>query len=102
MAKKSSARLDPLNDRVVVTPVQQEQVLESGLVIPDTAKEKPQQGEVIAVGPGRRDDSGARVALDIVVGDRVLYKKYTGQDIKIDRQDLIVLQESEILAKVIV
>ena len=102
MAKKESARLEPLNDRVVVTPVQQEQVLESGLVIPDTAKEKPQQGEVIAVGPGRRDDTGGRVPIDIAVGDRILYKKYTGQDIKIDRQDLIVLQESEILAKVIV
>lgn len=102
MAKKDPARLEPLNDRVVVTPVQQEQVLDSGLVIPDTAKEKPQQGEVVAVGPGRRDDDGGRVPLDIEVGDRVLYKKYTGQDIKIDRQDLIVLQESEILAKVIV
>ena len=102
MAKKDPARLEPLNDRVVVTPVQQEQVLDSGLVIPDTAKEKPQQGEVVAVCPGRRDDDGGRVPLDIEVGDRVLYKKYTGQDIKIDRQDLIVLQESEILAKVIV
>jgi chaperonin GroES len=102
MAKKKAARLEPLNDRVVVTPVQQEQVLESGLVIPDTAKEKPQQGEVVAVGPGRRDEAGTRVPVDIQIGDRVLYKKYTGQDIKIDRQDLIVLQESEILAKVIV
>ena len=102
MAKKDPARLEPLNDRVVVTPVQQEQVLDSGLVIPDTAKEKPQQGEVVAVGPGRRDEAGGRVPLDIEVGDRILYKKYTGQDIKIDRQDLIVLQESEILAKVIV
>ncbi len=102
MAKKDGARLEPLNDRVVVTPVQQEQVLDSGLVIPDTAKEKPQQGEVIAVGPGKRDDSGGRVPIEIEIGDRILYKKYTGQDIKIDRQDLVVLQESEILAKVIV
>ncbi len=102
MAKKDGTRLEPLNDRVVVTPVQQEQVLDSGLVIPDTAKEKPQQGEVIAVGPGKRDDSGGRVPIEIQIGDRILYKKYTGQDIKIDRQDLVVLQESEILAKVIV
>ena len=102
MAKKDGTRLEPLNDRVVVTPVQQEQVLDSGLVIPDTAKEKPQQGEVIAVGPGKRDDSGGRVPIEIEIGDRILYKKYTGQDIKIDRQDLVVLQESEILAKVIV
>ena len=102
MAKKEPARLEPLNDRVVVTPVQQEQVLDSGLVIPDSAKEKPQQGEVVAVGPGKRDDSGGRIPIGIEIGDRILYKKYTGQDIKIDRRDLVVLQESEILAKVIV
>ncbi len=104
MAKKNSSatRLEPLADRLVIKPVQQEQVLASGIVIPDTAKEKPQQGEVIAVGPGKRDDGGSRVPLEVAVGDRILYKKYTGQEIKIEREDLIVLQESEILAKVIV
>ena len=103
MAKKrsSATRLEPLADRLVIKAVEQEQVLDSGIVIPDTAKEKPQQGEVVAVGPGKRDDGGARVPMDVAVGDRILYKKYTGQEIKIEREDFIVLQESEILAKVV-
>ncbi len=95
-------KLEPLNDRIVITPLHQEQVLASGIVIPDSAKEKPQQGEVVAVGPGRRDDDGARVPMDVVIGDRILYKKYTGQEIQIDNIDLIVLEEREILAKVVV
>ncbi len=98
----SSFRLEPLGDRIVIQPLQQEQVLASGIVIPETAKEKPQQGEVIAVGPGKRDESGERIPLDIAVGDRILYKKYTGQEVKVERDDLIVLEEREILAKVIV
>lgn len=101
MAKKqTSVTLEPLGDRLVIRAVQQEQVLASGIVIPDTAKEKPQQGEVIAIGPGKRDDNGQRMPLEVGVGDRVLYKKYTGQEIKIDNEDLIVLEEREILAKV--
>ena len=95
-------KLEPLNDRIVITPLHQEQVLASGIVIPDSAKEKPQQGEVVAVGPGRRDDDGARVPMDVAIGDRILYKKYTGQEIQIDNTDLIVLEEREILAKVVV
>ena len=95
-------KLEPLNDRIVITPLHQEQVLASGIVIPDSAKEKPQQGEVVAVGPGRRDDDGARVPMDVLIGDRILYKKYTGQEIQIDNIDLIVLEEREILAKVVV
>ena len=104
MAKKDGAgtKLEPLADRLVIKPVQEEQVLASGIVIPDTAKEKPQQGEILAVGPGKRDDNGQRIPLDVAVGDRILFKKYTGQDIKIDRDDLIVLEEREILAKVII
>ena len=98
----SSFRLEPLGDRIVIPPLQQEQVLASGIVIPETAKEKPQQGEVIAVGPGKRDESGGRIPLDVAVGDRILYKKYTGQEVKVERDDLIVLEEREILAKVIV
>ena len=98
----SSFKLEPLGDRIVIQPLQQEQVLASGIVIPETAKEKPQQGEVIAVGPGKRDESGDRIPLDIAVGDRILYKKYTGQEVKVERDDLIVLEEREILAKVIV
>jgi chaperonin GroES len=75
-------------------------VLASGIVIPDTAKEKPQQGIVIAVGPGRLDDNGKRVAMDVRQGDRVLYAKYTGQEVKIDQEELIVLAEKDVLAKV--
>ena len=97
-----ATELKPLNDRIVIKPLQQEQVLSSGIVIPDSAKEKPQQGEVIAIGPGKRDDNGARVPLDIEMGDRILYKKYTGQEIQIDNEDLIVLEEREVLAKLIV
>ncbi len=100
MAKKKGTTLEPLGDRLVIKPVQQEQVLASGIVIPDTAKEKPQQGEVVAVGPGKRSDDGTRQELEVVIGDRILYKKYTGQEIKIDNEDLIVLEEREILAKV--
>ena len=97
-----ATELKPLNDRIVIKPLQQEQVLSSGIVIPDSAKEKPQQGEVVAIGPGKRDDDGKRVPLDIEMGDRILYKKYTGQEIQIDNEDLIVLEEREVLAKLIV
>lgn len=97
---KSASKLVPLHDRIVIRPVLQEEVLSSGIVIPDTAKEKPQQGTIIAVGPGRLDDNGKRILMDVRVGDRVLYAKYTGQEIKIDREELIVLSEKDILAKV--
>ncbi|HXK33741.1 MAG TPA: co-chaperone GroES [Dehalococcoidia bacterium] len=97
---RSSTRLVPLHDRIVLRPVVQEEVLASGIVIPDTAKEKPQQGEVIAVGPGKLDDNGKRIAMDVQVGDRVLYAKYSGQEVKIDQEELIVLSEKDILAKV--
>lgn len=97
-----STRLEPLNDRIVIKPLHQEQVLSSGIVIPDSAREKPQQGEVVAVGPGKREEDGTRIPLDIAMGDRILYKKYTGQEIQIDDEDLIVLEEREVLAKVVV
>ena len=97
---KGSSKLVPLHDRIVIKPVVQEEVLASGILIPDTAKEKPQQGEVIAVGPGRLDDNGNRIAMDVRVGDRVLYAKYTGQEVKIDREELIVISEKDVLAKV--
>ena len=74
----------------------------SGLIIPDTAKEKPQQGEVVAVGPGRLDDDGKRVPIDVVVGDRILYAKYTGTDVKLDGEYYIVLNDKDILAKLVV
>ncbi len=93
-------RLVPLHDRIVIRPTVQEEVLASGIVIPDTAKEKPQQGDVIAAGPGRLDDDGKRIAMDVRVGDRVLFAKYTGQEVKIDQEEVIVLSEKDILAKV--
>jgi chaperonin GroES len=90
--------LVPLADRIVITPLKQDEVTASGLVIPDTVKEKPQQGEVVAVGPGRLDDNGKRIALDVSVGDRILYAKYTGTEIKLDGEDYIVLNDKDILA----
>ena len=94
-------KIDPLADRVVVKNVEQEEVLASGLVIPDTAKEKPQQGEVVAVGPGRRDDDGKLVPMDVKVGDVILYAKYTGTEVKLDQVEFLVLSEKDILAKII-
>ncbi len=99
-ATKSKMKLIPLGDRLVIKAVEQEEVLSSGIVIPDTAKEKPQQGEVIAAGPGRLDDDGKRIAMDVKAGDRVLYAKYSGQEIKIDREEYIVLSEKDVLCKV--
>jgi len=91
-------KLRPLGDRLVVEPKEREEVTPSGLVLPETAKEKPQEGEVIAVGPGRLDDDGKRVAMDVAVGDRVLYAKYGGTEIKIDGKKLLILKESDVLA----
>jgi chaperonin GroES len=101
-ATKKKTQLVPLADRIVITPLKQDEVTASGLVIPDTAKEKPQQGEVIAVGPGRLDDNGKRIPIDVNVGDRILYAKYTGTDIKLDGEDYIVLNDKDILAKLVV
>jgi chaperonin GroES len=95
----SKTKLVPLADRIVITPLKQEEVTTSGLVIPDTAKEKPQQGEVVAVGPGRLDEAGKRIAMDLAVGDRILYAKYTGTDIKLDNIEYIVLNEKDVLCK---
>jgi chaperonin GroES len=88
-----------MGDRLVIKPAVQEEVLASGIVIPDTAKEKPMQGDVIAIGPGRMDDDGKRIAMDVSVGDRVLYAKYSGQEIKIDQEEYIVLSEKDVLCK---
>jgi chaperonin GroES len=101
-ATKAKTTLQPLADRIVITPLKQEEVTASGLVIPDTAKEKPQQGEVVAVGPGRLDDSGKRIAIDLKSGDRILYAKYPGTEIKLDGTDFIVLNEKDVLAKLVV
>jgi chaperonin GroES len=101
---KSATKVVPLGDRVVVKQSKQEEVRASGLVIPDTAREKPQLGEVIAVGPGRLDDNGKRVPIDLKVGDRVLYAKYSGQEIPrgvygSEDEEYMVLKENDILAK---
>ncbi|MBK9049834.1 MAG: co-chaperone GroES [Chloroflexi bacterium] len=95
-----STNLKPLGDRVVVRPAEQEQTTASGLVLPETAKEKPQQGSIIAAGPGRRDDDGKRIVMDVQVGDTVLYAKYAGTEVKIDNEKLLILKESDILAVV--
>lgn len=96
-----ASKIEPLADRVVVKNVEQEEVLASGLVIPDTAKEKPQQGEVVAVGPGRRDDDGKLIPLDVTVGDIILYAKYSGTEIKLDQTEYLVLSEKDVLAKIV-
>jgi len=101
-AARAKTKLVPLADRIVITPLKQDEVTASGLVIPDTAKEKPQQGEVVAVGPGRLDDNGKRVVLDLSVGDRILYAKYTGTEVKLDNEEYIVLNEKDVLAKLVV
>ena len=93
-----SLNLKPLADRLVVEPKEREETTASGLILPETAKEKPQEGTVLAAGPGRRDDDGNRIAMDVTVGDKVLYAKYGGTEIKIDGKKLLILKESDILA----
>src|SRR5271156_4867913 len=98
----SEMKLQPLDDRIVVRPSEAEETTASGLVIPDTAKEKPQQGEVLAAGPGRRSDSsGELIPLDVKVGDKVVYSKYGGTEITIDGEDLLILSSRDVLAKVL-
>jgi chaperonin GroES len=94
-----AAKLQPLADRLVVKPIQKEEVTKGGIYLPDTAKEKPQEGEIIAVGPGRLTEEGKRIAMEVKVGDRVIYSKYGGSEIKIDDVEMIILRESDILAK---
>lgn len=93
-----TTNLKPLGDRLVIEPVEQEEMTASGLVLPETAKEKPQKGTILAAGPGRRDDDGKRVELDVAVGDVVLYAKYAGTEIKVDGKKLLILKESDVLA----
>ncbi len=97
--KKMTVRLQPMGDRLVVKPIQSEEKTKSGIYLPDTAKEKPQEGKVIAVGPGRVTEEGKRIAPDVEVGDIVIYTKYGGSEIKIDGEELIIMRESDILAK---
>ena len=90
--------LKPLGDRVVIKPSPKEEVTKSGLVIPDTAKEKPQEGTILAIGPGRTDEDGKRLPMDVKVGDKVLYAKYAGTEIKIEGEEHLIIKETDILA----
>jgi len=92
--------LRPLGDRLVVTPMEQEETTKTGILLPESAKEKPQQGNVIAAGPGGRKDSGERIIMDVKVGDKVLYAKYAGTTIKIDGKEYLILKETDVLAVV--
>jgi chaperonin GroES len=93
------AKIEPLGDRVVIKPTPKEEVSKGGIVLPDTAKEKPQEGKIIAVGPGRLTEEGNRIAMDVKKGDKVLYSKYAGTEFKLDGEELIVMREGDILAK---
>ena len=92
-------KLQPLGDRVVVKAIQREEKTKGGIVLPDTAKDKPQEGIVVAVGPGRLTEDGKRIAMDIAVNDKVIYAKYAGTELKLDDEELIILRETDILAK---
>ena len=92
--------LKPLGDRLVIKPIEQEDVTSGGIILPETAKEKPQEGEVLAAGPGKLDDSGKRVPMEVQVGDRVLYAKYAGTEIKLESDKVLILKESDVLAVV--
>jgi chaperonin GroES len=95
---KVKVEVKPLADRVVVKPLDESEQMRGGLYIPDTAKEKPSQGQVMAVGPGKVSDEGARLEMDVKVGDRVLYGKYSGTDVTLDGEEYLILRESDILA----
>jgi chaperonin GroES len=93
-----SISLKPLGSRVVIEPVEQEEITAGGIVLPETAKEKPQKGTILAIGPGDRDEDGDRIKMDVAVGDVVLYAKYAGTEIKVEGKKLLILKESDILA----
>lgn len=94
----SGNNLKPLGDRLVVKPASREETTKSGIMLPDTAKEKPQRGTIIAAGEGRRDDSGKRIELDVKVGEEVLFAKYAGTEFKLEDEDLLILSEKDVLA----
>ena len=98
MASSKKLNLRPLADRLVVEPMEKEEKTASGIILPETAKEKPQEGTVLAAGPGRTDDDGKRIPMDVKTGDVVLYAKYAGTEVKIDDKKLLILKESDILA----
>jgi chaperonin GroES len=95
--KENPMKIRPLHDRVIVKRIEAERTTASGIVIPDSAGEKPDQGEVLAVGPGKRDDNGKHIAVDLKVGDRVLFGKYAGQTVKVDGQEVLVMREEDVM-----
>ena len=98
MASKSASKLQPLGDRVVIKPTPREEMTKSGIVLPDTAKEKPQEGEILAIGPGAFDTDGKRVPMDVKVGQKVLYGKYAGTEFKVEDDELLIVSQKDILA----
>ena len=93
------SKIEPLGDRVVIKPTPKEEVSKGGIVLPDTAKEKPQEGEIIAAGPGRLTEEGKRIDMDVKQGDKVIYSKYAGTEFKLDDEELVIMRESDILAR---
>ena len=96
----SKLKLKPLGGRVIIEPIEEEEMTAGGIILPETAKEKPQEGNVLAVGPGDRDEKGARVPMDVKAGDKVLFAKYSGTEIKLDGRKLLIMRESDLLAVV--
>jgi chaperonin GroES len=94
-----AAKIRPLGERVVIKPLPKEEVSKGGIVLPDTAKEKPQEGEIIAVGPGKLSEEGKRIAMEVKMGDKVVYSKYAGTEFKLDDEEVVIMRESDILAK---
>ena len=92
-------KIEPLGDRVVIRPMPKEEVSKGGIVLPDTVKEKPQEGKIIAVGPGRLTEDGKRIAMEVKKGDKVIYSKYAGTEFKLDDEELVIMREGDILAK---
>jgi len=94
-----AVKIEPLGDRVVIKPIPKEEVSKGGIVLPDTAKEKPQEGEIIAVGLGKLSEDGKRIAMEVKVGDKIIYSKYAGSEFKLEDEEVVILRESDILAK---
>ena len=91
-------KLEPLGDRVIVRPIETQEVSKGGIILPDTAKEKPQDGKIIAVGPGKLTDTGIRIPMEVKVGDRVMFSRYTGTEVKLDDEKLLIMSQSDIMA----
>jgi chaperonin GroES len=96
----TARKLKPLGDRIVIRPIKREEVTKGGIVLPDTAKEKPQEGEVIAVGPGKLSEDGKRLEMEVKKGDKIIYAKHAGTEVEVDDEELLILQDSDVLAKV--